>query len=84
MAMTFIVGTGNFQPGGECQGAPVRGVQGVEIHVDGHAGRAADAGHQGHFIFFQAKVINGADEGAHDNTDPASGTPDGWEFLVLA
>ncbi len=80
----FHVGSGDLQTGGKGQGAAVGGVQGVEVHVDGHARRAADAGHQGHIVVLQTEVVDGADQCAHHHADAAAGAPDGGELLVLA
>jgi hypothetical protein len=80
----FHIRTGNLQAGGEGQGSAMRGMQGIEVQVDRHARRAADAGHQGHLIVIQTQVVNRPDERTHDNTKSAAGTPDGGEFLVLA
>jgi hypothetical protein len=59
----------------------VGGVHGVEIQVNRHATRAADAGHYGNFIFFQAYAIHGPDQGSHDDPDPAAAAPHVGKFL---
>ena len=78
------VGTGDLQAGGKGQGTPMGGMEGVEIHVDRHAGRTADAGDQRHVVIIQTEVVDGANESAHDHADAAARAPDGGKFFVLA
>ncbi len=76
--------TSDLQTGGEGQGPSMGGMECVEIQVDRHAGRAADARHQGDIVILQAQPVDRADQCSHGNADAAAGTPDGGEFLILA
>jgi hypothetical protein len=65
----------HLEASGKGQGSPVGGVHGVEIHVDGHPPRAADAGDHSHFVFVQSQAVYGPDDGMHDNADATSSAP---------
>ncbi len=80
----FHLRAGNFQAGGKRQGAAMRGVQGVVVHIHRHPGGTTDPGHQRHLIVLQTQAFNGTDQGTHHHANPAASAPDGRKPFVFA
>ncbi len=57
------LGIGQLDAGGEGEGPTMGGVQGIEIHINGHPPGAADAGDQDNVILKEAAAVNGSDQG---------------------
>ncbi len=69
-------GVGQFQAGGEGDGAAVGGVIGVEIHVAGHAAAAADPGNDDVVVSREAGLQDCLGEAAHHDADATARAPD--------
>jgi hypothetical protein len=77
----FHFWSGDFQPGSERQRTPMRGVDGVEIHVDWHTSGAANPRNQGYFIFFHSNSINCPNQSPHHDAYATTGAPHVGELL---
>lgn len=77
------LGAGQLQARGEAEGAAVQGVHGVEVHVAGDAGGAADAGHEADLLLRDAEVVDGVEQAVEDDAVSAARAPDvGEEALA--
>ena len=67
--------TGELDARGKGNGPAMGSVDGVKIHIAGSPGRAADAGHNHCVVLGQPLLLNGLDNGLHDNAVAAAGAP---------
>jgi len=72
----LCVRLGQLEPRGKRQRPAVRGVEGIQADVAGHAAGAADAGNHGDIVGIPAGVLDGVNDGGKHRPDAAAGAPD--------
>jgi hypothetical protein len=59
-------------------------MQSVEINIDRGPAGTADAGDKGDLVLVQGQRVNRPQHISQNRADAAAGTPDVWEFFIMA
>jgi hypothetical protein len=79
----FQAGLGEFYSGGKGESPAMGGVKGIEIDIDRQPSGTTYPGDEDNLIFIITNPVNGANEAAQQDSDPAPRTPDMREFFVM-
>ena len=77
------LGVGQLHARGKGECTAVRGVECIDVHVNGQPPGTADPGDQDDFVLFVAAAVNGANQRAQKDAIAASRAPDMRELLVV-
>jgi hypothetical protein len=79
----FTKPTGQVRSTGILLCAPVRRVQGVEVHVNRDPTRTSDAGNYHDIVFLDSGAVDPPDQRTEQDAVAAPGAPDMREFFVV-